>query len=682
MSTGAHTVGVPPDGDGAGADLAVTPSADEGSPDAALASAVVRIAGTDGTVGGVGFLIAPDLVITCAHVVHDALGPPREHTGAPAGELTLDRPLAGPGRAAAEVAHWAPPSPDRTGDIAVLRLREPLPGAVPLAMAEAGSLWGHPVRVLGLTRAFPDGVWRAGRLRGESAENRVLLSAADRQGGPLEHGFSGGPVWDEQAGAVVAMVVVAEFSGARQSFAIPTESLVSEIPALAGVLRPASPFRGLDTFREPDADGYFGRDAEAEDIAGLLLRGGLPRVALIGPSGCGKSSLALAGVAPRLRAEGYEVLVLRADGDTPPRTALAAELLRLAGPGPHAGDRSAALRGLEEELTRHGLVGAARRALGDPAGRYLLVLDQAEQLPARPEAAGLLFPDPHPEALRTLLTLRADFLEAAPSHPLLGAALGRAAVRPLLPMTRAQLSEVVLRPLDRTPAVSYDPGLVSRVLDDAGAEPGTLPRLGFVLERLWEERAAGRLRFTSYEELGGVSGALGRHAEAAWRACAGPTDREEALRLLSGLVRLPPGGGAPLRTTLTRAEAGETRWRIARALAERRILALGGDPERGPTVELAHEALIDAWPALAQQAAALRESPGRGDDPARERRLRQRALAVLGALLVIAAVASSLLYLANTDPTHEPQGTTPTPRAAPAAAPVGATDAGVERRHP
>lgn len=334
MSTGAHTVGVSPDGDGAGADLAVTPSADEGSPDAALASAVVRVSGTDGTVGGVGFLIAPDLVITCAHVVRDALGPPREHTGAPAGELTLDRPLAGPGRAAAEVAHWAPPRPDRTGDIAVLRLREPLPGAVPLAMAEAGSLWGHPVRVLGLTRAFPDGVWQAGRLRGESAENRVLLSAADRQGGPLEHGFSGGPVWDEQAGAVVAMVVVAEFSGARQSFAIPTESLVSEIPALAGVLRPASPFRGLDTFREPDADGYFGRDAEAEDIAGLLLRGGLPRVALIGPSGCGKSSLALAGVAPKLRAEGYEVLVLRADGDTPPRTALAAELLRLAGPGP------------------------------------------------------------------------------------------------------------------------------------------------------------------------------------------------------------------------------------------------------------------------------------------------------------------------------------------------------------
>ncbi|MFE2925949.1 nSTAND1 domain-containing NTPase [Streptomyces goshikiensis] len=671
MSTGAHTVGVPPDGDGAGADLAVTPSADEGSPDAALASAVVRVAGTGGTVGGVGFLIAPDLVITCAHVVRDALGSPREHPGAPAGALTLDRPLAGPGRAAAEVAHWAPPRPDRTGDIAVLRLREPLPGAVPLAMAEAGSLWGHPVRVLGLTRAFPDGVWQAGRLRGESAENRVLLSAADRRGGPLEHGFSGGPVWDEQAGAVVAMVVVAEFSGARQSFAIPTESLISEIPALAAVLRPASPFRGLDTFLEPDADGYFGRDAEAEDIAGLLLRGDLPGVALTGPSGCGKSSLALAGVAPRLRAEGYEVLVLRAGGDTPPRTALAAELLRLAGPGPHGGDRSAALRGLEGELTRHGLVGAARRALGDPAGRYLLVLDQAEQLPARPEAAGLLFPDPHPEALRTLLTLRADFLEAAPSHPLLGPALARATVRPLLPMTRAQLSEVILRPLDRAPAVSYDPGLVHRVLDDAGAEPGALPRLGFVLDRLWDERAAGRLRFTSYEELGGVSGALGRHAEAAWRACAGPADREEALRLLTGLVRLPPGGEAPLRSTLTRAEAGETRWRIARALAERRILVLGGDPERGPTVELAHEALIDAWPALARQTAALRESPGaspprRGDDPARERRLRQRTLAVLGALLVIAAVASSLLYLANTDPAPAPRG------AAPAALPLPA----------
>ncbi|MFD9417370.1 trypsin-like peptidase domain-containing protein [Streptomyces goshikiensis] len=650
----------------------MTPAADEGSPDAALSSAIVRVAGTDGRVGGVGFLIAPDLVVTCARVVREALGLSPEGTGAPAGELALDRPLAGPGRAAAEVAHWAPPREDHTGDVAVLRLREPLPGAVPLAMADPGSLWGHPVRVLGLTPAFPDGVWHAGRLRGESAENRVRLSAADRRGGPVEPGFSGSPVWDEQAGAVVGMVVVAESSGARQSFAIPTESLVSEIPALAGALRPASPFRGLDTFREPDAGGYFGRDAEAGDIAGRLGRGDHPSVVLVGPSGCGKSSLALAGVAPRLRAEGYEVLVLRADGGTPPRTALAAELLRLAGPGPHGADRGSALRDLEEELTRHGLVGAARRALGDPAGRYLLVLDQAEQLLAGPPgpddaeeraeaAAGLLFPDPHPDALRVLLTLRADFLEAALSHPLLGPALGRATVRPLLPMTREQLSEVILRPLAATPAVSYDPGLVHRMLDDAGAEPGALPRLGFVLERLWDEQAAGRIRFASYEALGGVGGALGRHAEEAWHACAGPADREEALRLLTGLVRVPPGGEAPLRTALTRAEAGETRWRIARALAERRILVLGGGPERGPTVELAHEALIGAWPALARQAAEHRESPGaspprRGDDPARGRRLRRGAVAVLGALLVIAVVASSLLYLANADLDRELRG--------------------------
>ncbi|MGW0895858.1 WD40 repeat domain-containing protein, partial [Streptomyces goshikiensis] len=279
----------------------------------------------------------------------------------------------------------------------------------------------------------------------------------------------------------------------------------------------------------------------------------------------------------------------------------------------------------------------------------------------RAEAAGLLFPDPHPDALRVLLTLRADFLEAALSHPLLGPALGRATVRPLLPMTREQLSEVIIRPLAATPAVSYDSGLVHRMLDDAGAEPGALPRLGFVLERLWDEQAAGRIRFTSYEALGGVGGALGRHAEEAWHACAGPADREEALRLLTGLVRVPPGGEAPLRTALTRAEAGETRWRIARALAERRILVLGGGPERGPTVELAHEALIGAWPALARQAAEQRESPGaspprRGGDPERGRRLRRGAVAVLGALLVIAVVASSLLYLANADLDRELRG--------------------------
>ncbi|RKT03414.1 WD40 repeat protein [Streptomyces sp. 3211.6] len=580
--------------------------------DAALGSAVVRVTGPDGAVGGVGFLVAADLALTCAHVVADALGLERGLAAAPAGALTLDRPLSGsPGSTPAEVAHWVPLRDDGTGDIAVLRLAAPVPGATPLAMASPPGVWEHPVRVAGFPASSPGGVWHAGRLRGPTAEGWVQLSGADRQGVPVDKGFSGSPVWDERAGAVVGMVVAAQLSGTRQSFMIPTRTLLAEVPALTPVLTPASPFRGLETYREADAAVYFGRDAEAADVTALLNSGPRPCVALIGPSGCGKSSLALAGVAPRLRARGHEVLVVRAADGLPVRTALAAELARLARPRRHAGP--AALRELEESLTRHGLPVAARLALGDGrAGRLLVVLDQAEAVLAGPrrggdDGVGLLFPDPHPPGLRVLLTLRTDFTDAAVAHPVLGPALARADVRALLPMTRAQMSEVILRPLARVPSVSYDPGLVARMLDDAGTEPGALPLLGFVLARLWDEQALGRLRFDSYEEIGGVRGALGRHAEAAWRECVGEADREEALRLLTALVRLLPGSEAPLRGVLGRAEAGEERWRIAGRLAQRRILVVGGDPERGQTVELAHEALIGAWPTLARQVARDRQ---------------------------------------------------------------------------
>ncbi|MFD7629554.1 trypsin-like peptidase domain-containing protein [Streptomyces sp. NPDC059851] len=678
--------------------------------DAALGSAIVRVAGPDGTVGGVGFLVAPELAVTCAHVVADALALPRTRVPAPPGALSLDRPLSGAAdRADADVVHWVPVREDGTGDIAVLRLRAPIPGATPLTMASPPSVWQHPVRVAGFPASSAGGVWHAGRLRGATAEGWVQLSGADQQGVPVEKGFSGSPVWDEQAGAVVGMVVAAQLSGARQSFMIPTRTLVEEVPPLAPVLTPASPFRGLGTYQEADAEVYFGRDAEATDVTALLASGPRPCVALVGPSGCGKSSLALAGVVPRLRARGSEVLVVRAADGLPVRTALAAELARLARPEPRVGP--AALRDLEESLTRHGLPAAARLALGARSERLLVVLDQAEAVLSDPrriddDGVGLLFPEPHPPGLRVLVTLRADFLEAALSHPVLGPALDRAAVRPLLPMTRAQMSEVILRPLARVPAVSYDPGLVARMLDDAGTEPGALPLLGFVLARLWDERSLGRLTFNSYEEIGGVRGALGRHAEAAWKECVGEEDREEALRLLTALVRLVPGGEAPLRGVLGRAEAGEDRWRIAGRLAERRILVIGGDPERGQTVELAHEALIGAWPTLARQVAQDREfltwratfrhdldrwhelneardqlltgapldtaiarTQTRGDElsvPEREfleasrarrteeaaqarrvRRLGQAGISALAVLLVIAVVATWLLYGAN-----------------------------------
>ncbi|WP_344077664.1 trypsin-like peptidase domain-containing protein [Streptomyces crystallinus] len=631
------------------------------SADEVLASTVVRITGRGGAVCGAGALVAPDLVVTCAHVVSDALGLSRQENVATGAVLTVDFPLAGagagtagpvmratgagaaaeaetgaghddppgsarppaPALALATVEHWIPTRPDRTGDIAVLRLPEPVPGTEPLPMADPDTVWEHGARAVGFTGGEPGEVWFRGKFSGATSEGWIQLSRADGQSAHVRRGFSGSPVWDNELGAAVGLVVAAQpEQDAQQAFVLSTRTLLREVPALAVVISPASPFRGLATFQESDADVYFGRDDDIDEVV-RALRGEHRAVTLYGPSGSGKSSLALAGVVPRMRQAGYDVLVVNAGRIASPRAALATELYERIRSGAYGlPARASGADQVEAWLTSLGLADTLHRATGTSSGRLLIVLDQAEALLDRTgdeldQAADLLFPAHPAPRSRVLLTLRSDFMDATLKHPRLGPALRAGATLPLTPMTPDQLREVVVRPLERVPAVAYDPGLERQILHDAGGEPGILPLLGFVLEQLWERRSAGRLRSAAYEEMGGVRGALELHSERAWSDVVGIVGpgtqaegreaegtRAEALRLLTGLVRVHPGSETPLRRRLTRQEAGEERWALARAFAERRLLVLHGGEKEPETAELAHEALVTAWPALRRQVRA------------------------------------------------------------------------------
>ncbi|GAA2920865.1 trypsin-like peptidase domain-containing protein [Streptomyces enissocaesilis] len=587
-------------------------------PEAALVSAVVRVKGRDGVIAGAGFLVADDLVLTCAHVVSDALDRPREKTVEPGAEVAVDLPLAGDagstgdtgdrddgGDRTAEVRRWIPVQADRTGDLALLRLRDPIPGARPLPLADPPQgVWHHHARAVGFTEDHPGGIWHSGTFRGPTGEGWVQLSRGDGEGVYVKRGFSGSPVWDDELGAAVGLMVAAgPGREAQQAFALRTRTLLRELPELASLVTPPTPFRGLATFREADAGVFFGRGHDIEKVV-TALHGDRPPVTLYGPSGCGKSSLALAGVVPRMREAGYAVLVVNAGHIASLRSALATELYRLARAREPEGAESAGH--MEAQLAEGGLADALHRALGPTAARVLVVVDQAESLLDRTEAevaeaARLLFPKAKPGNVRVLLTLRADFVDAALNHPVMGPALKDGTTVPLTPMSGDQLADVISEPVRHLPAVAYDPGLEQRILDDAGGAPGILPLLGFVLTQLWDRQSGGRLRLTTYDEIGGVHGALARHAEQAWRECVRPADEADALRLLTGLVRVLPGSEAPLRRMLTREETGEARWRIARALAERRLLVLRGKEGEPQTAELAHEALTSAWPTLADQ---------------------------------------------------------------------------------
>ncbi|MFI5477599.1 trypsin-like peptidase domain-containing protein [Streptomyces rubiginosohelvolus] len=590
------------------------------SADEALHAAVVRIGGANGTVAGGGFLVTAERVLTCAHVVSDALGRARDLPVAAGAEVLVDFPLVdGAGeRVVAEVEQWIPEEPQQHGDLAVLRLRGAVPGTRPLPIAASDEVSHRPVRVVG----FPDDelgvVWHRGELSGKSAGDWIQLSRADSRTAHITAGYSGSPVWDERRGAAVGIVVASQRKrdDAQQSFAISVKAALGKLPDLDRELA-GEPFLGIDTFEERHEEIFFGRDPEiGEVVAELELR---QAVTLFGPSGCGKSSLALAGVVPRMRRgsgedegegegePGYDAVVVNAGAGGSLLSRLAVDLYEAVRTGQYGDRRAESVDQVEKWLAGKGLVKTLDILRGAADGRCLVVLDQAEALLQLGDeefdaGAGLLFPPDGPTVgFPLLITLRSDFMDAALRHPRLGPLVSGTKLMPLMPMSENQLRDVITKPLEKAPAVVYEPGLAERILDDARREPENLPLLGFLLKRLWDERFAGRLCLSTYTALHGVEGALQDHCQKAWKQYVGESERVAAARLLRGLVRVLPGSRTPLRRRLTRDVAGKAAWELAGLFAAERLLVLRGGKGEPETAELAHEKLIEVWPALKDQ---------------------------------------------------------------------------------
>ncbi|ORT60683.1 serine protease [Streptomyces sp. CB03238] len=237
------------------------PLVDPDRDDAPLHRAFVSVLGEARPVGA-GVLIAPRLVLTCAHVVNSALGLHRFTMPAPSrGQpVTLrlphaDRDRALTGRVVEEM--WVPPrsrpAPGRPsppppgtlpyyGDLAVIELdTDAPPGAEPAPFLphrdgnEVVAQWasGHALTTL---RAMPR----------VSAHPWIAL---DVLGGRVTEGFSGGPLWDRDRQAVVGLVVAAHETGHSAGrhqgppaamYAIGLSSIEAELPGLPPVAVPAA----------------------------------------------------------------------------------------------------------------------------------------------------------------------------------------------------------------------------------------------------------------------------------------------------------------------------------------------------------------------------------------------------------------------------------------------------------
>ncbi|MEX2981126.1 trypsin-like peptidase domain-containing protein [Streptomyces sp. C36] len=622
----------------------------EGIGPKALDAAVLRIRDERGETVGLGFLVSDTVALTCAHVVSAALGTLEDVEPPASARVHVDLPLvpapaggaSAPG-VTASLEHWVPPRPSGAGDVAVLRLSAPLPGAGPVRLVEAQDLWEHPVRAFGFPAGRPGGVWHAGVLRAHQADGWVQADLIG-SGYPVSRGFSGTPVWDEKLVGVVGMVAVAESGQPPVSYLIPASGLLTAWPELRGVALPPSPFRGLSAFEESDASVFHGRRSESDDVAGALAAERW--VTVVGPSGSGKSSLALAGVVPRLRADGASAVVLRPVAGSSPLSALAASLLPLLEPGLSETQRLTRIPELSDVLRERGPADVVARLLQlHRSRRLLIVIDQFEELlglgpAAVDELADVLFGDALPDTVRVLITLRADFLEPVLAHPRLGPVVGRH-LHALGPLGPERLRDVVTAPVAAIPGVRYEPHLADRILADTGSEPGALPLLSFTLDLLWQRQEGGLLTHRAYEELGKVTGALGIHADRVWGEYVPPHDEEAAQRLFTQLIRVPLGAAAPARRMAHRTELKQEQWHIAQRLAATRLLVTGRDAEGAETVELTHEALISGWGRLAAWAAddrsflvwreALRHDMDRWERGGRAPELLPTAVALAGA---------------------------------------------------
>ncbi|MDT0344831.1 serine protease [Streptomyces litchfieldiae] len=572
---------------------------------APLAGGILRVLRPDGVAAGAAFLVTERLALTCAHVIGTGSGV------GPGLRVMVDVGVAGgPGPFPATVREWHPEA-----DVAVLEVAAPLPGTRPVPLVETGDLlWGHRARTLGFPRGHDQGVWHAAVLRQQQGNGWLQFEQAGDGRYAVSRGFSGAPVWDDELAAVVGMVVAADL-GHPVAFLIPTDRLVAAVPSLREVVGLPSPFPGLGAYQESDAETFFGRKQETERITRLVLDH--PLVTVLGASGCGKSSVVRAGVVPRLHEEGLATCVV-------PRTrdllgALATGLTTLTRPELRGHAQRDEIRWTRRELAEGrlpDLVDQIRTTHG--VDGLVIVVDQLEELLTRGDSdapLALLFGDSPPDGLRILTTLRVDFLQPVEENPMLRRAV-RGATFLLPQMTPDQIREAVTGPVERVPAVSYQDGLVDRIVEHVGNAAGVLPLLGFTLDQLWRDQRAGLLTLQTYAELGGVHGALAKRAERAWERHTSDGTNAEATervrRLLTRLIRLPPGTHTPIRRTARRAELSPGEWEAARFLADQRLLVIAPpeteeDARYGESVELAHEALIRVWPTLRDLAEADRD---------------------------------------------------------------------------
>lgn len=345
------------------------------------------------------------------------------------------------------------------------------------------------------------------------------------------------------------------------------------------------PFRGLSRFDDRDRDLYFGRTAELAGALEVLRSRGL--CAIVGASGSGKSSLARAALLPAIE-----------DGELSGWPLKWTSITIVPGSDPR-GSLLEALSPITTAKTPEAIVSDLAAHVEKSSTGIVLLVDQLEELVTISEASSrdflaavlLLIAERVTPGVRAVVAARRDLLDGLLDIKDLAQALPRSTVV-VSAISAATWDEVIDQGL-----TAYGYTLESSLHDEIAPIAASMPLVGFALRALWEHRDRTNkvLPKDALAKIGGVAGALERHAESTLATIAAP----DVTRRI--LVSLTTARGT--RATLTDAaiDRDAESKRVRLALEDARLLVREPDG-----VTLAHEALITQWKRLSGWLAEVR----------------------------------------------------------------------------
>jgi WD40 repeat protein len=205
---------------------------------------------------------------------------------------------------------------------------------------------------------------------------------------------------------------------------------------------------------------------------------------------------------------------------------------------------------------------------------------------------------------KVIITMRGDKKGQLLKFPAL-LKLFRSSLIEVAELDSGELREAILEPADQV-GLKFEEGIVDALVKEIIGEPAGLPLLQFTLLKLWDTREHSRVTWEGYRRLGGARKALGRSADELYTGLI-PAEQVVAKRLILRLVRAGIGlegdRNRVLRGSLLSLGNTDVVERVLDKLAEASLIRVvrvsneGASPE--DQIEVAHEALIRHWEALA-----------------------------------------------------------------------------------